>query len=299
MTMHPDQLHVSTDVVRMLIDRQFPQWRELPVTPTESTGTANTLYRIGEGLVARFPVRPADAEETKRGLESEAQAARELAGQTPFLSPEPVALGEPGYGYPLPWSVQTWVSGTVASDTHAGCAVTFAEDLARFIRALRGMDTNGRRFTGSGRGGDLRDHDEWVETCLAHSEHLLDVPRLRQMWGELRVLPRSEPDVMCHGDLIPGNVLVTGDRLEGVIDVGGFGPADPSLDLVGAWHLLEDEPRRALRDLLDCDDVEWERGKAWAFEQSMGAVWYYIDSNPTMSRMGQRTLDRILSSNSG
>jgi hypothetical protein len=39
--------------------------------------------------------------------------------------------------------------------------------------------------------------------------------------------------------------------------------------------------------------LEWERGKAWAFEQAMGAVWYYAGSNPAMSRMGQRTLERI------
>ena len=25
----------------------------------------------------------------------------------------------------------------------------------------------------------------------------------------------------------------------------------------------------------------------------MGLVWYYVDSNPAMSRMGRRTLDRI------
>ncbi len=25
----------------------------------------------------------------------------------------------------------------------------------------------------------------------------------------------------------------------------------------------------------------------------MGAVWYYADSNPAMSRMGRRTLERI------
>jgi len=30
--------------------------------------------------------------------------------------PEPVALGEPGAGYPLPWSVPTWLPGTVATD---------------------------------------------------------------------------------------------------------------------------------------------------------------------------------------
>lgn len=300
MAMHPDQLHVQVDVVRRLIDGQFPQWRELPVTRAESAGTVNALYRIGDGLVARFPLRAADPAEVRSELESAARAASELAGGTPFPTPEPVALGEPGCGYPLPWSVQTWLSGAVASDARVGCSVAFAEDLAGFIRALRGMGTNGRRFTGPGRrGGDLCDHDEWVQSCLARSEHLLDVARLRELWAEFRALPRSGADVMCHGDLIPGNVLVTGDRLAGVIDVGGFGPADPALDLIGAWHLLDDEPRTALRDLLGCDDIEWERGKAWAFEQSMGAVWYYVDSNPTMSRMGRRTLDRILSNSSG
>ena len=28
----------------------------------------------------------------------------------------------------------------------------------------------------------------------------------------------------------------------------------------------------------------------------MGAIWYYAHSNPTMSRMGQRTVARILGS---
>jgi aminoglycoside phosphotransferase (APT) family kinase protein len=99
---------------------------------------------------------------------------------------------------------------------------------------------------------------------------------------------------MSHGDLIPGNVLVAGGRLAGVIDVGGLGPADPALDLVSAWHLLDDGPRHALRDDLSCSDLEWARGKAWAFQQAMGAVWYYEKTNPVMSLMGKRTLQRIM-----
>jgi aminoglycoside phosphotransferase (APT) family kinase protein len=79
-----------------------------------------------------------------------------------------------------------------------------------------------------------------------------------------------------------------------VLDTGGFGPADPALDLVSAWHLLQRGPREVLRRTLGCDDLEWERGRAWAFQQAMGVVWYYVESNPAMSRMGRRTLDRIL-----
>jgi aminoglycoside phosphotransferase (APT) family kinase protein len=293
--MHPDQLTVSDATVRGLVDAQFPQWRDLPISRFASQGTVNALFRIGERLAARFPLQPGDVAATRQWLEAEARAARELLGRTRFATPEPVAIGEPGEGYPLPWSVQTWLPGISATDQDPGGSVAFAHDLAEFIAGVRAIDTGGRAFDGQGRGGDLRAHDAWMETCFAHSERLLDVPRLRRLWAALRELPPSGAgDVMTHGDLIPGNVLVRDGRLAGVIDVGGLRPADPSLDLVGAWHLLEAGPRQALRDDLDCDDLAWERGKAWAFEQAMGAAWYYLESNPAMTLMGQRTLHRIL-----
>jgi aminoglycoside phosphotransferase (APT) family kinase protein len=133
-----------------------------------------------------------------------------------------------------------------------------------------------------------------MEECFRNSEGLLDVARLRRTWRHLRELPRHDRDVMTHGDLTPGNVLVAGGRLAGILDAGGLGPADPALDLVAAWHLLEPRPRRAFREHLVSDDLQWERGKAWAFEQAMGATWYYVESNPAMSRMGRRTLHRII-----
>lgn len=294
--MHADQLAVSAGQVRALVARQFPQWREMPVSGVISAGTDNAIFRIGERYAARFPLRPMDADAADRWLRAEAAAAGELAGRTRFATPEPVAIGKPGEGYPLPWAVQTWLTGTVASDEDPDPAgsVLFARDLAEFISGVRSIDTRGRTFRGTGRGGDLRTHDEWMETCFRKSEGLLDVPRLRRLWAAFRELPREAADVMTHGDLMPGNLLVSGCRLTGVLDVGGLGPADPALDLVGAWHALEPEPRQVLRDALRSDDLDWQRGTAWAFQQAMGLVWYYADTNPVMSATGRRTLERIL-----
>jgi len=292
--MHDDEIDVTPRTVRKLVETQFPRWRGESVTRVGSNGTVNAIFRLGEKLTARFPLRPSDPVAARRWLEEEAAAARELHGRTRFATPEPVAIGEPGEGYPLPWSVQTWLPGVVATERDPGGSEGFARDLADFIASVRGLDTRGRTFRGSGRGGDLRDHDDWMQTCLRRSEGLLDVPRLRRMWARMRELPRGDyPDTMTHGDLIPGNVLVAADRLAGVLDVGGLGVADRALDLVGAWHLLDDGPRRLLRDLLGCGDLEWERGRAWAFQQSMGAVWYYLGTNPAMSGMGRRTLARL------
>ncbi|MFF7213645.1 aminoglycoside phosphotransferase family protein [Streptomyces sp. NPDC008238] len=289
-------MDVTTGTVAALIREQFPQWSGEGIRRVPSTGTVNAVFRIGNDLSARFPLRPADAAEALAVLEREARAGAELARVSRFPVPEPVALGRPGAGYPMPWSVQTWLPGTVAFDADPSGSEAFAEDLAAFIAALRDAGTRGRPFGGDGRGGVLAHHDDWMAKCFEESRGMLDVPRLRRLWSRFRELPRRGADVMSHGDLIPGNVLVEGDRLRGVLDTGGFGPADPALDLVGAWHLLQPGPRNVLRRTLGCDDLEWERGKAWAFEQAMGVVWYYVESNPTMSRMGRRTLDRILGS---
>lgn len=294
--MHANQLTVDTATVRSLVDEQFPQWRDMQISPIEGTGTVNRIFRVGDGLSARFPLVVDDVPTVCRQLEAEAEAGRALLGRTRVATPEPVALGAPGAGFPGPWSVQTWLAGTVATEQDPSDSVAFAHDLAEFVRDVRALPTRGRRFSGSGRGGDLRSQDTWIETCLERSAGLLDVAHLRALWRGFRELARTADDVMTHGDLIPGNLLVIGRRLAGVIDVGGLGPADPALDLVGAWHVLEDGPRHAFRADLACSDLEWARGQAWAFAQAMGTVWYYVDTNPAMSRMGRRTLSRLLAS---
>ncbi|TRV73856.1 aminoglycoside phosphotransferase family protein [Streptomyces sp. 130] len=294
MTMHDDQVDVTTETVASLIRDQFPQWAGEAVRPLASTGTMNTIFRIGDRLSARFPLHRATPAEALTALQQEARAAVELARATRFPVPEPVALGAPGAGYPMPWAVQTWLPGTNAFEADPGGSDAFARDLADFVAGLRDANVRGRSFGGQGRGGVIADHDGWMATCFERGEGLLDVARLRTLWTGFRELPRTSPDVMCHGDLIPGNVLVQGGRLGGVLDTGGFGPADPALDLVGAWHLLGPGPREVFRGALGCDELEWERGRAWAFEQAMGLVWYYAKSNPPMSALGRRTLARLL-----
>lgn len=294
--MHKNEIAADVRVVRRLVDEQFPQWADLPLREVTAGGTVNAIFRIGEGLAARFPLCKQRAEDVRAWLGAEAAAATELAGSSTVPVPEPVASGEPGYGYPMPWSVQTWVSGHDATVEDPGDSAAFAEDLADFIAALRATDTRGRVFNGRGRGGHLPDHDAWMATCFVHSGNLLDVPRLRSIWAELRDLPRVGVDVMSHADLTPANVLVNDGRLAGVLDTGGFAAADPALDLVSAWHLLDTGPRVALRSALECDEITWRRGMAWAFEQSMGLVWYYAQTHRAMSRWGRRTLDRLLAS---
>lgn len=224
---HADQLPISPATVSALIAAQFPQWAGRPVRQVQAEGTVNAIFRIGDELAARFPLRPGDPQEVAAQFEADARSARKLSSGLSFPTPQPVALGVPGPEFPLPWAVQTWLAGSTATDLDPSNSPAFAHDLAVLIRQLRSLDTEGRSFAGSGRGGDLADHDEWVQECLDQSAGLLDVAFWREEWKRLRELPRQKPDVMNHGDLIPGNVLVTPGSftLAGVLDVGGLGPA--------------------------------------------------------------------------
>lgn len=292
--MHDDQLDIDADNARSMIAEQFPQYRREPVVPLTSAGTTNAIFRVGRHVAARFPLRAAEPDACRAILRQEAGAMAEFAAESGFAAPQPLGIGAPGPRYPLPWSLQSWLEGDVATPDGLSASVAFARDVARLIARLRSVDTMGRCFAGRGRGGHLPDHDAWMAVCFEKSEGLLDVPRLRDTWRHLRTLPSTGSDRMAHGDLIPANLLVRGGNLVGVLDTGGFGPADPALDLVAAWHLFDRERRMLIRTLLCSGEVEWKRGAAWAFQQAMGLVWYYHTSNPAMAALGRNTLGRVL-----
>lgn len=292
--MHADQLDVTVDLVGRLVRGQFPEWGDRAVTAVRSHGTVNALFRIGDELVARFPITPGDPAARRRGLVDEADAARRLHAVSPFPTPEPMGIGEPGAGFPLPWAVYSWVPGTIAD---VSGSPAFAEDLARFVLALRDVPTEGRVFTGSWRGGVLTSQDENVADGLERSRSMIDTDALARLWSSLRTTPRTEPDVWAHRDLMPGNLLVTDDgRLAGVIDVGEFTVADPAIDLQPAWNLFDTDARTAFRQALGSDDAEWHRGMAWSFAQAIGCLWYYVETNPVMSRTAHHTLTALLES---
>lgn len=291
--MHVDQIAISSDQVAALIAEQLPELAGLDIVEIHGGGTVNAIFCVGDAVAARFPLRASDPTDASTRLRQEAAASAEFQRASPFAAPAPLHLGRPGHGYPMPWTTQSWLPGSTGSVLTHAASTPLALDMADLIGHLRRSDTRGRQFRGHGRGGVLSDHDEWVEECITRSHGLLDTDQLRALWSRFRALPRDEPDLMCHGDLIPSNVLVSAERLTGVLDTGGFSPADPALDLVAAWHFFDEEPREQLRKALGCADLQWERGAAWAFQQAVGAYWYYRRSNPAMADMGSTTLGRL------
>lgn len=264
------------------------------VRPLTSSGTTNTIYRVGSHHVARFPQRRDDSDSAAEAVRKERRSIGEFHRATSVPSPRPVHLGEPAHGYSSYWTVLTWLPGATA-DPHSHAAnLVLARDLACLIQELRDAGTAGAAFSGAGRGGRLSDHDDWVDLCIQKSWGLLDTGALTAAWSRMRQLTNRDDDVMSHTDLIPGNLIVTDGHLAGVLDTGGYHPADPALDLVCAWHLFDEPVRTVLRTALKADEELWARVEAWAFQQAVGLVWFYNESNPHMADLGRTTLSRIL-----
>lgn len=269
--MHEDQVLFSAGIAHQLVVDNFPQFHLEPMQLVDSQGTVNATYRVGSAATARFPLRVSDPRQLAAELERESKAMVEFANSCPFPTPKPLGIGQPGRSFPMPWSMQTWIDGAVATPADLAASPAFAMDVASLIESLRSADTSGREFTGTGRGGRISDHDDWVQTCLHNSVDLLDVARLHPIWEQLRQLPPTHSDVMSHKDLISANILCTRGahhrcsrcrRLR-----AARSGARPDRRLAPS--------RRVVRSRLNITREELLRGAAWAFQQAIGLVWYY------------------------
>lgn len=287
---HPNQLNVDDELVRRLLAEQFPALSKYKVERVNTPATVNSIFRIGSEYVARLPFASTNVDELKK----EVEAFKEFSQIVPFSVPSPIAIGAPSDQYDSAWSIFEWLPGDVAKPGELPVGGALVMDIVSLISTLRSCEVRDRVFEGPGRGGELEAHDAWVEECCAKGSHIIDSDRVWLLWQKFHGLPRLSPDVMSHKDLTPFNLLIRSNRLAGVLDCGNFGPADPALDLVVAWHLFEFDDREIIRRELNVADIEWRRGAAWALEQAIGLVWYYETSNPEMSRLGISTIQRIL-----
>lgn len=299
MKMHLDQIDVSAETVARLVADQFPGWSGLPVLPIASGGTVNGLFRVGEEVVLRLPLRPGADETMRESLRREQDNARRLAHAVRVEVPRPLGLGRPGDGYDGWWAAYGWIPGRTAEPHRIGDPVRFAHDLAGFVSEVRSVDTEGRRWDGYSRGGPLARLDDQVRRALADSADLLDVGPIGRAWDRcLAAAPHAGDDVWIHADLMPGNLLVRDGRLAAVIDLGALCVGDPAVDLMPAWNLLDAGPRAAFRAALAVDDDAWERGRGWAIAQAIVALPYYVDTNPHMTAVARTTLTAVLAHDS-
>jgi aminoglycoside phosphotransferase (APT) family kinase protein len=165
--------------------------------------------------------------------------------------------------------------------------------VAQFVDALRGVDLPGG--PPAYRGEPLATRDEPTRTAIADLEGMIDTDAATEAWDAALETPAwPGPPVWVHGDLLPGNLLLEGGRLTGVIDFGGLGVGDPACDVMIAWALFSGESRIAFRSALGVDDATWARARGHALSQALIFIPYYLHTNPVGVRAAKRSLDEVL-----
>ncbi|MEU6578217.1 aminoglycoside phosphotransferase family protein [Streptomyces sp. NPDC046805] len=287
--MRPDEVEIDAALVRGLIAGQFPAWGSLPVKRLESSGTENAMFRLGTDLVVRIPRHPgavADVAHEQRWLPR-------LGPLLPVASPEPLGRGEPGEGFPWPWSVYRWLDGRNPVAGAVGEPGQLAKELGSFVGALRRIDAHGG--PPGHRAVPLATRDAETREAIAQLDGRIDTAAVTALWEDALHAPEhTGPPVWAHADLSPGNVLVTAGRLGAVIDFGTVGVGDPAVDLIPAWNLLPAPARHTFREAVGADDAEWARGRGWALSISLIQLPYYWRTNPPLAENSRHVIAAIL-----
>ncbi|MFI6939347.1 aminoglycoside phosphotransferase family protein [Streptomyces sp. NPDC050418] len=287
--MHADQAEIDDALVRRLVEGQFPQWAGLPVRHVDSPGTVNALYRLGEELVVRLPLRTGSDDE----IATEFAWLPRLAAQLPVPIPEPLAQGAPAGHIAWSWSVYRWLDGTPPVIGELTDPRELAADLAGFITALRRVDTTGAPRCS--RGGPLAPRDEATRKALAQLDGVIDTAAAAAVWEKALAAPAYDgPDRWMHGDLQPGNLLLRDGRLAAVIDFGLVGVGDPTVDLITAWYVLPAEARADFRAAVGADEATWVRGRGLALSIALLELSYYRETNPRMASTARHVIAEIL-----
>ncbi|MFE3518373.1 aminoglycoside phosphotransferase family protein [Streptomyces sp. NPDC059166] len=285
--MHAKETDTGTKLVRRLLAAQFPAWAGLPVRRIASNGTVNAVYRLGDDLAVRLP----QAEGGSRDAVSERRWLPLLAQHLPLAVPVPLALGTPAEGYPFHWSVCRWIEG---DNPAAGTGdAPFAVALAEFVLRLRSIDTTDG--PPAYRSEPLGARDAATGEALDALHGVVDTRAAAAVWAAALAAPAPQgPPVWVHGDLQPGNVLVSEGRLGAVIDFGCMGLADPAVDLIAGWYLLPAVTRRVFRARTGADGAQWARGRGWALSIALMELSYYRTSNPVMAATARHVIGEIL-----
>lgn len=274
--MHDDELDIDEALVRRLLASQVPDVADGPLTIVEPWGTDNALWRLGDDLVVRLPRISA----ATRQVAFEATWLPRLAPHLSVAVPEPVAVGEPGHGYPFPWAVHRWLPGDGAQLDRIDDPIAFALDLAQVVRELRTAPSDGAPHARN-RARPVQDYDAETRRAIDSARHLVDADAATAVWEEaLAAPPHAGPPTWAHGDL-EGNCLVRAGRLFGLVDWGTACLGDPAVDVQVVWSpLFTDASRTAFLDALDVDEATLARSRGAAVNQACAALPYYLDTYP-------------------
>jgi aminoglycoside phosphotransferase (APT) family kinase protein len=293
-TKPPAEVTIDLPLVGALIQDQHADLADFALNDI-GEGWDNRLFRLGDDLAVRLPRRAVAA----TLIEQEHRWLPQLSPRLPLPIPVPRRIGRPGCGFPWSWSITPWFPGQAALLTPPQDLSTAAVALGHFLRALHqpapaeAPHNPWRSVPLAARTHLLRDH-------LKRVDALVDRAAVLELWDRVLSVPSwSGPPLWIHGDLHPGNLLVSQGRLAAVIDFGDLAAGDPAVDLSVIWMFLPPATRATFRasaqgEFDPVDDHTVIRARGWALALGLAYLASSEDDVP-MRTLGLATIDATLS----
>jgi aminoglycoside phosphotransferase (APT) family kinase protein len=139
-----------------------------------------------------------------------------------------------------------------------------------------------------------RQPDSLLHRHLQQLDGIVDRSAVLALWDRaLSQPPWPGPPLWLHGDLHPGNVLVSAEDLSGVIDFGDLTSGDPATDLAVLWMLPP-----ALRWPVDASSGDdpaalTMRARGWALALGL-AYLAHSRGDPAVAALGGNTIGAAL-----
>jgi aminoglycoside phosphotransferase (APT) family kinase protein len=287
---------IDLPIVSALLQEQHRDLAELPLTEI-GEGWDNKLFRLGSELLVRLPRRAASA----ALIEHEQRWLPSLSRRLPLPVPVPLRAGHPGVGFPWSWSVAHWFPGETALRAPLEDPATAAVVVARFLHALH-EPAPADAPKNPWRGVPLTARAKTLQEHLNQVGDLVNRGAVLDLWERVVLTPpRAGAPVWIHGDLHPGNLVVSNGRLSAVIDFGDLCAGDPATDLAVAWMLLPQSARSIFRSAYGApgavDDDIWIRARGWALTLGL-AYLAAAREYEWMAALGRTTIEAALNDNS-
>jgi aminoglycoside phosphotransferase (APT) family kinase protein len=284
----PAEIEVNPSLVRALLEAQHADLAHL-VLVKAAEGWDNTLFRLGDELAIRLPRRAASASL----IEHEQRWLPLLAARLPLPAPVPVRVGVPGPLFGWPWSIVRWLPGKNLLHAALPNAAGTATVLERLFLALH-QPAPPDAPRNPWRGVPLEAREDAFNDHLAQIEDIVDRRAVLGLWDRVRSVAHwPGPPLWLHGDLHPGNLLVSDGRLSGVIDFGDLTSGDPATDLSVLWMLPRSIRTRFTAWEGDEPDALRMRARGWAL--ALGAAYLtHSRDDAAMAALGRRTIAAAL-----
>jgi aminoglycoside phosphotransferase (APT) family kinase protein len=288
-----NQIKIDETLVRELVAKQFPKWKDLTIKSVSKQGWDNRTYHLGSDMLVRLP----SADHYAAQVEKEQVWLPKFQPFLPLSIPEPLELGEPTDKYPWKWSIYRYLPGESAATAKISHLSDFAFALAEFLIAFQSINTTGGPTAGPHsfhRGGSLTVYNGEVMRAIGDLQGKIDTDSALKIWESAIHTTWKDPPVWVHGDISVGNLLIQNGQLSAVIDFGQLAIGDPACDLAIAWTLFKDRTRETFQNKLSLDKETWARGRAWVLWKSLVTAAGFTDPNNTESKQCMHIIKNVI-----